>query len=44
VAEQARAAGATGLVLHVFTANTAAVTLYRKLGFSDIGKEMFLSW
>ncbi|BBF64452.1 GNAT family N-acetyltransferase [Acidithiobacillus ferridurans] len=44
VAEQARAAGATGLVLHVFTANTVAVTLYQKLGFSDIGKEMFLPW
>ena len=42
VAEQARAAGATGLVLHVFTANTVAVSLYQKLGFSNIGKEMFL--
>lgn len=42
VANQSRSVGATGLVLHVFTANAMAAALYKKQGFTDIAKEMYL--
>ena len=37
VEEQARAAGATGVGLHVFNGNTGAIRFYERIGYERIG-------
>ena len=44
VVGQCRCAGSAGLALHVFTANHKSIHLYESMGFSDVGKEMYLKW
>ncbi|MDX5934397.1 GNAT family N-acetyltransferase [Acidithiobacillus thiooxidans] len=44
VIAQSCSAESVGLALHVFIANHKSVSLYEGMGFSDVGKEMYLTW